>query len=146
MPEQTNTQTLPVKKTLPLELVPVGELLDELGRRLGCEPLSLEGYYPRWAEDVINVCADVFGVKPQDLLKESRIQSECYARMCSCAILRHRDKDKSLQEIANIYNQHHGTVINAVKRVEELANSDKDFRAKFKQICKRLAFNSLLKT
>ncbi len=129
-----------------LQLVPVGELLDELGRRLGCEALSVEGYYPRWAEDVVNVCAAAWNVKPQDLLLKDRTDSVSHARMCAMALLRHRNTEKSLHDIGNVFKMDHTSVVYAVKRVEILAHQEDDFKRRFGIICRGLALGSSCRT
>ena len=73
-----------------------------------------------------------FGIKPNDFFSRSREDRTALPRIASMALCRELTSH-SLEEIAQAHGKHHGTVLHACERFEDLRETDPEYRSRAEQ-------------
>lgn len=72
---------------------------------------------------IIRETARGAGLRPEDLTGYSRRADHVWPRFCAIKACREYAK-MSLPQIGRIFNRHHTTILNALRRFDELADAD----------------------
>lgn len=121
----------------PLILIPSLSLLAELGRRLN---VASEATLPAWARPVLAAVAAEEAVSIAELMDHStRAPAAAHARHLAMAILHETRPERSLADISALWQQDHGIVLHASRRMRLLAAQSGDVRAKHHRILTALA-------
>lgn len=89
-------------------------------------------------DDIINVTAEVFTVKPSDILGNTRKQEVVIARQM-CMYLIRKELNKSFEHIGELFGgRNHTTVMHACRKVEDEINNNKNILKIYNSLKKEL--------
>jgi len=95
---------------------------------------AIEGYLAKCLDDV----TEVTGVKDWEIMSKSRgFEYVANARFLVYSCMRAHDLEPSYQQIGRLMNRHHGSVMNGIKAVNNLAGYDKKMKLKVKALRER---------
>ncbi|MEI6605126.1 MAG: hypothetical protein WCP35_07440 [Verrucomicrobiota bacterium] len=120
------------------------QLLAELGRRLHTAEQST---IPSWARPALAAVAHEEGITLIELMDtSSHSASAALSRHLAMAILHETRPERSLAEIAELWDMDHGMVIHARKRIRRLNAQSADMRDHCHRILTRLATGDCCRT
>jgi chromosomal replication initiation ATPase DnaA len=88
-------------------------------------------------EDIVHVAAEVFGVKPEDLIGPSQKRAEAWPRHAAWHIMA-KVLRISLTSAAQVFDRDHSTCATGIQRAKELRRTDKSFAMKSRHLAREL--------
>lgn len=88
-------------------------------------------------EKIIKIVCSEFMVSENDLKSRAKNREIVMPRQISMHIIR-ESTTMGLKAIGDVFNRHHSTVISAINTVNDLIETDKNFKSKYEQIQRKI--------
>ena len=93
------------------------------------------------AETIINATAKLWGVDPKNLTERGRQQPDAFARQVAMYLC-YNLTNLSLIKVGKVFVRNHGTVLHAIKRIEESMERNPKMKTAVTELKKHLTANA----
>jgi chromosomal replication initiation ATPase DnaA len=112
------------------------KIISQLRREILKPKIDIRLNTAQWC-DVMRIICQLCDITPDDIYSNTRVQNIVYARHLFSYLCR-KELRLSLQTIGRIINRDHSSIINAVRKAQDLIDYDKQYRQLYKQTIKLL--------